>query len=383
MPTVPIKGKTDFTFQAHFRERQIAELGMVANFVNPVHTTTLAMSARFRGPGHMDLPMAATFRQVATATLPISANFRNPTSIANVRMSARFFAYAGTKDLLSNAIFRLQQQLNMSATFIQHNRRDLVMNSRFVYASTLPMSATVRTKATTNLRMRAFLGSFKTDLGMTATFYGRGYANIPATITIQNYLAPKNIVVPGQADVQMRATFRGPTVVTLRMAAVFGGKTANDFDATIQITNKKVGVGGVPITVIGGVIPITVNTDATGYFHIGNLPPGSYLVTPVSQTIKFSPPSFNITISDANVTLYFHADGSFANSTLTPVPLPLNTSGQCVLIPNNDQPGTFSIDGFVLPGDYSAYTSILVTAVSEDEAAKFRQTFGMNVGEGT
>jgi len=378
MPQLPQNGETDFVFSAFFLDKYHKDLGMVANFVNPVHTITFPMSALFAGYGNTSLQMRGTFAH--TTSLLQSATFFNPTSIANLPFYAHFYDTSAHNDLVYNAIFFRTTSLLTSAIFYQTGRFNLTQHANFQYIKNLTQTATFFQSGASTIRMRAFLGTYKTDLAMTATFLASGISDFPASIQIESYVAPHSITFPGTQDLIMSATIVGVPLKDFLFHAYFGGALSNDFKATIQIMNSYFGVGNVPVSATGPTT-ITVITDPSGYFYIGNLIPGTYIIVPEDASLTFSPSSIEVTITNENVTLYFFADGQFANDTLTPVPLPTNTSGNCIINPNNNTTG-FSIDGFVMPSDYLNIPSILVTAANYEDAKAFQQTFGRNVGGG-
>ena len=391
MPTysLPQSGQRDLTIGANFRERSHRDLGMIAKFNNPFTTTTVPMSAYFRQKSFISLPTSANFRRASTNTLAISAIFANPKRIASLPLTVRFYAGHSTANLTTNALFKSATSIKISASFRKATFATFPFSANFDRASVLPMSAQFRLRGSNTLRMRAFLGHFNSDLAMTATFSASGFQNFSASIIIQNHVAPKTVFISGTRDLAMQTNFTGKSAQNFLMQVLFGGALPNDFKAKLQVVNPYFGVGGATVGAMPtggammGIQPITVQSDSTGFFHIGNLLPGSYLITPVYNGLTFMPPSINVTLSNQNVTLYFHADGSFANSTLTALPLPANPTGGCIINANTDTPGTLSIDGIILPADYMKdYPSVIVTAHSEEEAAKFRQTFNINIGGG-
>jgi hypothetical protein len=378
---LPLSAHSDLQFSANFFERHHSDVFMVANFVNPFNTSDIPMSATFLSSAYQSLVQTATFKSVSN--LNMGATFIKPKSIINLPMSARFYVNSSTASLTSNAVFFQKSDLPLSASFIQTQRADFAMYATFGQHAVLPMSATFSIASTSDLRMKAFLGHFNAFLPMSATFIIPGHTDFKANIIIQSYQPPKGIHFSNQADFLAGITIAGLTTQDLQMFANFAGKNPNDFKATIEIINSYIGGGGVPVTLTGGAIPITVTTDSTGYFHIGNLQPGTYIVTPIMSGMAFNPSTYTITITNENVTLYFNADGSFKNETFIPVPLPPNPTGMCVVNPNTGAPGTFSIDGFVLTSDFISGKSIIVTASNEDDASAFRSGFSRNMGEGT
>ena len=122
---------------------------------------------------------------------------------------------------------------------------------------------------------------------------------------------------------------------------------------------------------------ISTISDATGYFEISNLAPGSYEVIPIFPGINFNPPAFNIIITNSNVTLNFDASGNLINLLQTQSNLPV-TDGICPLNTSSYSPGTFTIEGYIKlsPKTPIPYSEVLTIITDEDMATKYRGTLG-------
>lgn len=343
----------------------------------------------------ISLPMSASF--YASTTLPLSATFF---IIKNFPMAADFYistslpmsaVFYSTSTLTLSALFTNPNYLSMSANFLGSTHGSLGMSANFVYTNSLPMSANFSVSNIANFRMRAFLGSFFKNLNLSATFLGLGKTDFDSTVTIVNDTVAKNIPQAVTKDFATTVVISGPELFNFQMFAFFGGAFPNDFASSVVINNTLFGIPNIPVTIVNSNKSDSLSeakdlvyglTDSTGYFHIGNLTPGTYQVEPMSSTLTFNPDIVNVTITDSNIIIYFHSDGSFTLQTVAAEPLPNTTGSACFVIPNVDIPGTYSIDGYILPAEYNKYTSMLVTASSISDIVAFMQTFPRNIGEG-
>jgi hypothetical protein len=385
MPTfvLPLAGQQDLPITATFLARQHQDLGMVVNFVQPYTTNDLSMSAFFIPMAANNLPMTATFKK--TSTLGMSATFNNPKHIVSLPMNAHFYAHTGTQNITGHATFKTIHNLPMTSTFVQSASAHLNMSALFQYKHTIPMSATFLQNSTNDLPMNVFFGRLLANLPMASTFIQSGSQDFNAAIVVQAYVQPHNILYSSQTSFPASITIKGLTTSDLLMSANFGygGQNLNtgDFLAAITILNPYHGVANTPVHVGNENVAVYGVTEADGYFYINNLEAGTYVVYPQMTGVTFNPPSITVTITNQNVELTFAANGSFESETFSPVAIaPTNA---CVVALDNDIPGLFSIEGYILPSSQDFGQSVIVTASNEQDASGFRQTFGNNQGGGT
>jgi inhibitor of cysteine peptidase len=127
--------------------------------------------------------------------------------------------------------------------------------------------------------------------GMTAQTNNAGYYLVSG-------LAPGTYTVTPTASGQsFKPLFRS---VTLTNADATGVNFIGGFSISGRIaTADGKALPNVLVTATGG---FTALTNAAGYYSIDGLPSGGYTVTPSSAGLTFTPPSRNVTITNADVT---------------------------------------------------------------------------------
>ena len=123
---------------------------------------------------------------------------------------------------------------------------------------------------------------------------------------------------------------------------------------------------------------MATTSDATGYFEINNLVPGTYEIIPMFPGINFNPPAFSITITDSNVALNFDASGDLINELQTQSSLPLNLI--CPINHGPITPGTFTIEGYIkLSPLTKPYTEVITIINDETIAENYRNSLGFGL----
>jgi hypothetical protein len=154
-------------------------------------------------------------------------------------------------------------------------------------------------------------------------------ADGPSSFTVydagDSYLGDSGVVVTvdkAHAFVGLVAVDDGTSqpVAVIKRAHIINGSgwPANDYNegcvldnfmtgtATYSVAGRVVhsgkGLKGVRIT-LTGTFTVTVRSNGTGRYTLGNVPPGTYTVTPKKKGYRFTPTSRSATVVNANQTL--------------------------------------------------------------------------------
>jgi hypothetical protein len=235
-----------------------------------------------------------------------------------------------------------QKDLPTNVTFIGVGDDDLTASTYFVYASTLAASVDFKTIDTQDLMASVLFGTYRANLPATVSFINAQYTDFIAQINIQSV----NIIQPGNyggtADFQASIVILSPAVENLIGKVTFRQPPIELFlPATVLFYHTFI------LTAVNVETQIAYSGEAdnTGYFHIDNLPAGTYTVTPTYPGVTFSPTHEQATVGPSNAFIYFTALGVYTISNLklsTPV-------GVCQVNPSDGNPCTFTIEGFILP----------------------------------
>lgn len=112
-----------------------------------------------------------------------------------------------------------------------------------------------------------------------------------------------------------------------------------------------------------------------GYFIINNLPNGTYQVTPSLYGYKFNPANSTVILNNNNENISFTIlNIDSIQNYVKPI-----TYSMCKINSNDATPGTFSIDGYILPDNSvitgsNSYQSILVVITDKNLAQAYQQT---------
>ena len=381
----------DLQIEADFFAQLMNDLVAVAYF-GP-HSTDLPVSVFF-GSLTNDLICTANFSPyssdlICTTYLGPVSQFNDLITVAQLGIftsdlptNVNFTAIpTNHADLTSYAIFKYSADLASNAYFIGAGINNLISRATFVYQTSINSTATFVNNATQDLPCLAFFGIFHKDLISELTFYQYGLNDFNAAITIRPYQPPNNLQFSNSNDFNASIFIRNYIYASLPSSATFVQSAYANFRGGIIINNSYFGVGGATVTVINNATKqkYTTTSDATGFFHVDGLVPGSYEVIVSLAGTAIHPSSTNVTITNANITVYFQSGDTFTSQSGLVVPLPPPPS-MCHVNPAG--PIGYSIEGFIVQNISNSFTPVIVTAANEDDAKAFRQTFGNNIGGG-
>ena len=405
--TEPIASKLDFNGNVTFRAKAVKNVFAVVNFVRstPLYTHDIPASVKFQ----------------YKKDLPASVSFVRTGNLYSIPANVTFQSYAGSSFITASVTFPYRYDFPASVDFVQSGEFDTLAKVTFFKNYNLPASVHFLKLGKFSLPANVFLGQLRKDIPANVTFNQTSKTDFSATMQIRQVIVqkgfgnfnnfddfPATIKIIGQVNINIPATvnFRRPPFDIDTLATVsFTQFSSKDTLASITIRNSALSGGGIGVAVqpvstnlmeafvVQNLTPspapvpndnpppieanaINVQTDATGYFEIINLVPGNYIVIPHSPGLIFTPPSYNVTITNSNVQLYLTADGALINQIETTSTLPVNTGPNCFIDQTIGNAGTYSIEGFVLLKEKELYQNILTIATSEDSASNFRETLG-------
>jgi len=383
----------------------------------------LSVYVNFIKSGSLTLPAYVSFNSGVNTYLPASVNFllkKDVTAYVNfvnhninvdvpayvnfTRHDVSLPAYVNfvivtNLDLPGSVNFPYYVSLPASTTFIQSDELSLPASVTFKQIVNFPASVNFRLPGQVDLPAYVFMGSFNKDLAGSVIFNQFATKDFRAVIQINQVDVQKTTIeTPAVLDFPASVSFKALNTVDLPAVVSFTQFGAGSFNATIQISNKAAGAGGIGIISQPGngsgtgsnnsstapvISPPTVNSntiaatsDSTGYFVINNLAPGDYTIIPSYPGLNFTPAAFEVTITNSNVVLNFNASGDLVNQVATSSTLPTPTGMMCLIDTNAPgQPGTYSIEGYIsLQFASDNYQSVIVVITEEDSASEFRNT---------
>jgi hypothetical protein len=364
----------------------------------------------FLARSEYDVLANVVFIPFSTFDFDTSVNFTYLSGIFDFVASVNF---TNNFSIDANVIFVQSDEFNLDANVTMYQLFDFPANIVFLSPNTLDIFATV------------FLGGFHYDINAMVTFDVSQIQDFAASIQIvqvdvqkninnfistEDFLSSMFIMGTVNFDILASVNFQVPPFdYDLLASVVFTQFGVSNFPSFISITNSVLGGGNVTVIVqpmansselsmlddktvpnsigIGSTITplqttpsissnnIATTSDATGYFEIANLAPGSYQIIPMFSGIDFNPPAFNVVITDSNVTLNFDSSGDLINVLQTQSNLP-QTDGICPLNLSSGSPGTYSIEGYIKlsPPTIIPYTEILTIITDETIANNYRNT---------
>ena len=364
----------------------------------------------FLAMGEYDILADVIFIPFSTFDFDASVNFTYLSGILDVDASVNF---TNSFSIDADVNFIQADEFNVDASVTMYQIFDFPADVVFLSSNTFDVLATV------------FLGGFHYDVNAMVIFDVPGTQDFAASIQIvqvvvqksvnnfistEDFLSSMFIMGTANFDTFASVNFRVPPFdYDVLASVVFTQFGVSDCPSFITISNSALGGGNVTVIVqpaadpselpmlddktlpdssgIGSTIvplssapPILSNnmttiSDATGYFEIVNLAPGSYEIIPMFSGIHFNPPAFNVTITNSNVTLNFDSSGDLINVLQTQSNLPI-TDGICPINSSSSSPGTFTIEGYIKlsPKTTIPYSEILTIITSEEMAANYRNT---------
>lgn len=321
-------------------------------------------------------------------------NFRYGGNQKDFSATVNFFQESGFEDFPATVNFYNDSDINANVTFIQNDEFLQESNVTFKLPVDNYANVTFFQIDNSDLPAHVFLGRFYQDLKSSVIFIRSDIADFQCSLIIQSNQVQELSSNYGDTvdfNCQMQVLGLGindfPAYVNLRTPPFdidlvsnvsFIQKTLSDFSVTMNIRNRYSGVGNSAVSISNeGNSEVshsmlaknsssnTVFTDGTGYFSINNLSPGTYVVAPIIDGVACLPPSYTVTITNANVYLYFGVDIADINSVPTSPLAPINqqTNPVCYVSPDDSQPGTFSIEGFIkfYEGDYTNIMTIITS----------------------
>ena len=342
---------------------QTAAVSATVNFHNVGYFATLPASATFHElkatltanvdfKNYNSVPASATFFQSSTHNLPVTAVFTTNNSVSatvnfqpykSLPASAMFFQYA-EHDLISSVLFKIKQDLHASVNY------------------TVPGVA--------NLIANVFLGSLNKFLPASVNYILAALQNFNANIQIQSSNVNKPPTYTSSFDTASLIHILQTAAASLSASVKYRVPPINeDLLATVLFASNYLMHAINTATNQLYSAPV----DSTGFWHIDNLPAGNYTVMPVRQGVQFQPESIDVTLSNYNSLLYFTALNVYNIQNFSENPGALPT---CYINPNDGNPCTLSIEGFLLPdvSSAAAYSDVVVIITDETLAVEFRQT---------
>jgi hypothetical protein len=304
--------------------------------------------------------------------------------------------------------FPYYYSLPASVSFSQEESYDTPASVKFFYVKDFPASVVFLTNGVFNLPANVFLGNLQKDTQASVSFTQFNQTDFNASIKIVQVVVQKTtgayssefdtpatmqIIGVGNLTIPASVIFKVPPFDIDTPASVsFTQFSHNNYPATITIKNINLGGGCANITlqssgsttINAAPVPnptpppfsnqiVNVPSDATGFFQINNLTPGNYTVIPHYPGVTFTPASYEVTIVNSNVELSFTASGNVVTNMETCSVVPVITGDGCFIDQTQGQPGTYSIEGFIVIAD-NTLSNIFTVIIDPNIAQDFRGT---------
>ena len=349
--------------------------------MNQLLTHSSPSSAVFDTPTYIEF--------VYAFSIPSTITFPHYTSL-NSNITFNQLGYA---NIPSNIVFKVKTDLPSSITFIQFGEESLPSSITFKKKFDINSSITFTKTVSFDLPSYIFLGLFKVFLPSSITFNQANYKDFRAQIQIlQSTVQGTNLQNSASTTIPSSIYFNAKTSVDISSSISFTQFGHNNFPATITIRNPALGGGNIDVILQNATTQITgssiyvplytvppidgdaiiVQTDATGYFSIDGLQPGTYTIIPQYPTLAFSPPAYDVLITDSNISLSFLVGGELINDVATGSSVPTPSPGVCLTTASSNVAG-FSIDGYIgLQLAYEQYNEVITVITDENIASAFR-----------
>jgi len=342
--------------------------------------------------------------------------------------------FVHTHDTPGNVTFPHAYSLTAHSAFSAEDELNLPASVNLYQHTNFPAHVLFQIATILNLQAFVFLGSFQTSLNARVSFTQITHNDFNAAIQIQQAAVRKtgnftnNSSFPAYIQILSHVTLPASVVFSvppfdidtpasvsftqfaqqdvpaqvqitrppfdLPADVLFSCFNYTNFRAAITINNAALGAGNIivvaepdattsqktmPIPDLNAPTPavnqntIQTMTDASGFFELLNLQPGVYTVTPIYPGLSFIPANFVVTITNANVQLYFNASGALVNQVKTNSVVPANTGADCFIENPQGNAGTFSIEGFISLVNIQ-YQNLFTIVSDENIATNFRET---------